>query len=182
MNKGHVMKQRGMSLIEVMVAVVILASGLLGLGAMQARSVGMNQSAHYRSIAADLASDLADRIRANRTPYFAMDGTALHADLPRPPNFANCPQNTSTPDAAPTCTYETGHQNYLVSAEMAEWNTALRNQLPDGKYVLTQEQAISSAFYRYRLTIYWAADQRDLSPDTDLASDTNFSKFVTVIE
>lgn len=176
MNKGRAMKQRGMSLIEVMVAVVILASGLLGLGAMQARSVGMNQSAHYRSIAADLASDLADRIRANRTPYFAMDGTALHADLPLPPNFANCPQNASTPDVAPTCTYVSGHQNYLVSAEMAEWNTALRNQLPDGRYVLTQETAISSAFYRYRLTITWAADHGDTTPDA------SFSTYVTVIE
>lgn len=164
--EGQEMKQRGMSLIEVMVSVVILGSGLLGLGALQSRSIVMNQSAHYRSIAADLAADLADRIRANRTPYFGMDGVALHSDLPLPPNFALCPQSTSDRDAAPTCSAS----KYLVTTEMAEWNTALRNQLPNGRYTLTQTAVASAAFYRYVLTISWADDRGDASPDFSYAT------------
>ena len=68
--------QSGMSLIEVMVAVLVLAVGLLGLASLQARALVWSDSSHYRSIAADLASDLADRIRANRMPYIGVDESA----------------------------------------------------------------------------------------------------------
>lgn len=173
--------QRGMSLIEVMVAVVILGSGILGLAALQGRSVIMTQSAHYRGVAADLAADLADRIRANRTPFFTMENAALHADMQTqlPPNFANCPQNTSTPDAAPTCSVQAaGHQAYQVATEMSEWNSALRAQLPNGRYTLNAVAAAAAAtnpasgFYRYTLVITWADDR---------TSNSTFS-YTTVIE
>lgn len=164
--------QRGMSLVEVMVAVVILGSGILGLAALQGRSVMMTQSAHYRGVAADLAADLADRIRANRTPFFTMENAALHADMQTqlPPNFANCPQNTSAPDTAPSCsTQGAGHQAYLVATEMSEWNAALRAQLTNGQYTLTSTAAAASAtnpasgFYRYTLTITWTDDRTNNS-------------------
>lgn len=164
------MKQRGMSLIEVMVAVVILASGLLGLGALQSRSLAMNQSAHYRSVAADVAADLADRIRANRTPFYAVDGLVVHPQLPLPPNFADCPQNTP-PDTAPACT----SAGYLMAAEMAEWNQSLRSQLPGGTYVLTRDATLSAGLFRYKLTLTWALDR-------DSAASASFSTFTTVIE
>jgi type IV pilus assembly protein PilV len=164
------MKQRGMSLIEVMVAVVILASGLLGLGALQSRSLAMNQSAHYRSVAADVAADLADRIRANRTPFYAVDGLVAHPQLPSLPNFADCPQNTP-PDTAPVCT----SGGYLMATEMAEWNQSLRSQLPGGTYVLAREAANAAGLFRYKLTLTWALDR-------DSGADASFSTFTAVIE
>lgn len=175
-------RQSGMSLIEVMVAVAILASGLLGLAALQARTMAMAHSAHYRSVAADLAADLADRIRANRTPFFVMEGGVIPSvlSLALPPNFANCPQNTTTPDANPTCSAQpAGHLSYLVGTEMAEWNAALRAQLPKGRYALVATPASASAgnagsgFYRYTLTLTWADDRTSASED--------FS-YITVIE
>ena len=60
-------RQSGATLIEVLVAMVVLAIGLLGLAGLQATSVQSNHSAYYRSQATILASDLADRMRANRT-------------------------------------------------------------------------------------------------------------------
>lgn len=59
-------KETGATLIEVLVAMVILAIGLLGLAGLQATSIQSNHSAYYRSQATILASDLADRMRANR--------------------------------------------------------------------------------------------------------------------
>lgn len=58
-------KQEGFTLIEVLVAVVILAVGLLGLSAMQLTSLKVNQGAYSRSQAALMASDMLDRMRAN---------------------------------------------------------------------------------------------------------------------
>lgn len=58
-------KQQGVSLIEVLVAAVIIAIGLLGLAGLQTRSLQMNQSAHYRSQASYYAYDIVDAMRMN---------------------------------------------------------------------------------------------------------------------
>lgn len=57
--------QRGVSLIEVLVAIVVLSIGLLGLAGLQASGMRVGQSSIHRSQAAQLAYDMADRIRAN---------------------------------------------------------------------------------------------------------------------
>ncbi len=57
--------QRGASLIEVMVALFVLAIGLLGMLALQTKSMQFNQSAYSYSQAVFLANDLAERIRTN---------------------------------------------------------------------------------------------------------------------
>lgn len=57
--------QLGASLIEVMVALFVLAIGLLGMLALQTKSMQFNQAAYSYSQAVFLASDLAERIRTN---------------------------------------------------------------------------------------------------------------------
>lgn len=58
--------QRGTTLIEVLVALVVLSVGLLGIAALQMTSLRNNRGAHMRSQAQVLAYDIADRMRANR--------------------------------------------------------------------------------------------------------------------
>ena len=58
-------KNTGFTLIEVLIAMIILAVGLLGLAGLQATSLRNNQSAYNRSVATQLAYDIADRMRAN---------------------------------------------------------------------------------------------------------------------
>lgn len=55
----------GVSLVEVLVAVVVLSIGLLGLAGLQASGMRVGQSSIYRSQAAQLAYDMVDRVRAN---------------------------------------------------------------------------------------------------------------------
>ena len=57
--------QRGFTLIEVLISMVILAIGLLGLAAMQAISLRDNQDAYYYQQATLLAYEMQDRIRGN---------------------------------------------------------------------------------------------------------------------
>ena len=57
--------QRGVSLVEVLVAVVVLSIGLLGLAGLQASGMRVGQSSIHRSQAAQLAFDMIDRMRAN---------------------------------------------------------------------------------------------------------------------
>lgn len=58
--------QAGFSMIEVLVALVVLAFGLLGFALLQTMSLRFSQSANYRTQATNLAYDLLDQMRANR--------------------------------------------------------------------------------------------------------------------
>jgi type IV pilus assembly protein PilV len=62
---------RGFTLIEVLVALVVLSIGLLGVAALQLSSLRMNGSAASRSQATLLAYDVADRMRANKAAALA---------------------------------------------------------------------------------------------------------------
>jgi type IV pilus assembly protein PilV len=60
------MRQKGFTLLEVLVAIVVLSIGLLGLAGLMASSLRNNHSAYYRSQATWLAYDVIDRMRTNR--------------------------------------------------------------------------------------------------------------------
>ncbi|MEN1927567.1 type IV pilus modification protein PilV [Luteimonas sp. MJ250] len=59
-------RQHGFSMIEVLVAIIVLALGLLGFALLQTMSLRYAQSANYRTQATNLAYDLLDQMRANR--------------------------------------------------------------------------------------------------------------------
>jgi len=65
-------RQKGFSLIEVMVALIVLSIGLLGLGLLQIKSMKFNTSAYLRSQSTLLANDLIERIRANPTGNYSL--------------------------------------------------------------------------------------------------------------
>lgn len=67
--------QRGFTLIEVLISMVILAIGLLGLAAMQAMSLRDNQDAYYYQQATLLAYEMQDRIRGN-SDYWSENSSA----------------------------------------------------------------------------------------------------------
>ena len=65
--------EKGFSLVEVLVALVLLSIGLLGLAGLQTRGVRDNHGAYLRTQATLCAKDLVDRMRANRPAALAGD-------------------------------------------------------------------------------------------------------------
>ena len=109
----------GFSLLEVMVALMILSVGLLALAGLQLMGLQLNQQSFFRDQTATMAYDMADRMRANTTA--TIDG---NYDNPTGVNNS-CVQVGSTPPS-----------NCNV-AEMAvhdfwEWNQSLAQYLPNG--------------------------------------------------
>lgn len=80
-------QQKGFTLIEILVALLILAVGLLGTASLLLLSMKSNQSASQRTQASLLAYDLAERMRMNRDEALAGNYTITSASaVPASPN------------------------------------------------------------------------------------------------
>ncbi|MNN14902.1 hypothetical protein D3C81_1279850 [compost metagenome] len=64
--------QKGMTLIEVLVALLILGVGLLGAAALQLNALKYTDSSRMSSQASFIAYDMMDRIRANATADYTV--------------------------------------------------------------------------------------------------------------
>lgn len=150
--------QSGATLIEVMVAVIVIGFALIGLAGMQALSISMNQSSYYRSIAADLGTDLGERIKALNSPFLA--SADANPTPPKSPDFSKCIQNGTS---APNCAgQDADRATYaaLVLSEMTSWNNLRMSQLPAGStYTLSAVQSGTSDLFRYTLTLSWVDDR-----------------------
>lgn len=113
------MKTRGFTLIEVLVALLVLGIGLLGVAGLQSATLGLNHGSYMRSQATVLAQDVVDRMRANQ----------------RGTENGSYDQGTATQNNG--CTQVTG----CTVAEMAqhdlfEWQALLASELPQGEGVV----------------------------------------------
>ncbi|MGY4490696.1 type IV pilus modification protein PilV [Pseudomonas sp. TE3610] len=68
--------QKGFSLIEVLVALLVMAIGLLGAAAIQLNALKYTDSSALRTQASFIAYDMLDRIRANNTVNYSLASTS----------------------------------------------------------------------------------------------------------
>ncbi|WP_261843460.1 type IV pilus modification protein PilV [Aliamphritea ceti] len=111
-------QQLGFSLIEVMIALVVLSLGVLGMAALQTTAIQQNQSAYMRSQANQYAYDIIDRMRVN--------SGALNSYMD---------QSSGTEDS--DCVSYSGTAAGCTTVEMAgndlfEWFALLQQDLPGG--------------------------------------------------
>lgn len=133
--------QSGFTLVEVLIAVLVLAIGLLGLAALQAVTLRNNQSAYYRSQATQLAYDMADRIRAN-----SADANNLGASTYVNIDAADADIQDSCTAVGSGCTTDLMAENDLY-----QWNLDLDNLLPAGTGTVT----VDAATRVYTITVSW---------------------------
>ena len=75
--KRNPRRQFGFSLVEVLIALVIMSVGMLGIAGLYVQSMQAGRTSMFRHHAVTLAGDVADRIRANPTAggaYTAANG------------------------------------------------------------------------------------------------------------
>lgn len=112
-------RQRGFSLIEVLVTMVVVALGLLGFAALQAHSIKSNRTALQRSYATMTAYDLIDCVRANRANAAAYEIGSIAGGV----------YTFTAPDDYTTDGSFTGN-------DLDAWLTRLGNVLPGGEAIL----------------------------------------------
>lgn len=89
---------RGMSMIEVLVAIVLISFGILGLVSLQARAVQFSVSAEDSQRAALLAGELATTMWGANTVSLDANVIAAWADRVADPSIAGLPNATGTVD------------------------------------------------------------------------------------
>jgi type IV pilus assembly protein PilV len=84
--KSIVNHEGGFTLIEVMLALMILGVGLLGIAGMQEMALGRNIDANELGVITNLAADMVERIRFNGRNVTAYNGIDTLNVATRPPN------------------------------------------------------------------------------------------------
>jgi len=87
--------QSGFSMLEVLVTLVVLSTGLLGTANLQVEALRGNQGAYLASLAAQQAQDMAERMKANPAGVAANQYDNVDASIPGAP--VNCQSANCTP-------------------------------------------------------------------------------------
>jgi len=115
----------GFTLLEVLVAVMVLSIGLLGLASLQVNGLRFNHSAYMRTQATLLAEEIADRMRANRPGFNA-----------RSSQFYDQP-NTLAAALVPACETAAGcSPTQMAQHDIAQWQQNLAALLPNGQGIV----------------------------------------------
>jgi type IV pilus assembly protein PilV len=109
----------GFSLLEVMIATVIISVGLLGVALLQSISLRSTQLTNERSQATMLAYDMLDRVRANRANAAAY-GFIREGDFGLDGFTGACAPGAALPAAR-------------WEADRVQWVCAVRRALPDAR-------------------------------------------------
>ena len=149
MNK---LNQKGLSLIEVMIALAVFSFGLLALAALMASGLKYNTSALHRSYATSQAYDMADRIRANR---LGLD-SGYYNNLSGSGTDPGCIESDCTPEQ-------------MAQYDTWQWNTDNAHLLPEGAGTVSLKSSNPDI---YTITISWNDDR-----DPDTAADSFIVEF-----
>jgi type IV pilus assembly protein PilV len=140
----------GFTMIEVLVAIFVLAIGLLGLAGLQASSLKNNTSAYTRSQAQLLAYDMLDRMRSNK------EGV----------KYGNYDDLLSTTPTDPNCVDSGCSVAELAQHDAFEWTTFLAQTLPSGTGSVSGN-GVGSIF---TITVMWD-DERTGATGTNCSDD-----------
>ncbi len=129
-------------MVETLVALVVLAIGLLGIAALYLNSLQAGRTAIYRTQAVNLAADLADRIRVNRTAMAAYGNVFADA-------FAEVPTCYTTAGCTP---------GELAASDLSRWKDSAAQLLPNGQgqVVVTGVPVPAGEPANYVITVRWA--------------------------
>jgi len=135
--------QLGFSMIEILVTLVIVATALLGTAGLQIYAMRVGQGGQFRTQAVFLASDIAERMEANRTA--ALNGNYVIANT------------SAVPTLSTACSTGACSATNLATYDLNQWSNTIATLLPQPSWEITQNGN------NYTIIVRW----------TDRSSDKN---------
>lgn len=149
-------RQRGITLIESMVALVIAALGILGILGVQMRTLSDTSTTVRRAQAIRLIDDLGERMRTNPNAMV---------------NLGSYVSNFATNPAVGSCASGCDHAA-LAAYDLAVWKQAVRNSLPLGQaeiFIPPAEAGVAAAQRRQLgVMIAWRENEGDGRKTVDI--------------
>jgi type IV pilus assembly protein PilV len=173
-------RQSGLSLIESLVALVVLALGVMGLAGVQTRLLVETRTANSRAVAVQLIDDLSNRMALNRyaavgrpqlnaaDPQFSnssyllawSDTTGVGVTMP-PANPFNCVLNICTPAQ-------------LAASDLFQWRTAVNAAFPGAQATVSALPVDTNDVRQLAVAIAWPLNERTIQGAT-AADNTAYS-------
>jgi len=133
--------QRGFSLVEVLIALIIMSVGMLGIASLYVQSMQAGRTSMFYHHAVTLAGDVADRIRANPGGGIAYAGAGANN---------NCVLGGVDCNAA-----------QMAANDIFLWDLQALNSLPNGNVVVNFDDTVTPP--TYAITVNWDEPGEQLS-------------------
>lgn len=148
-------RDRGFSLLEVLIALLVLSIGLLGLAGLQVFSLKYNHQSYERTQATLMTYDIADRMRANPEGVFGGNYDSI-GKTDAAPSYVDC--------ASAACSAGADIANF----DIAMWKLGLAQpgNLAGGAGAIQRLATPNGALFR--ITVWWREDDLDLSQSLDV--------------
>ena len=128
--------ERGDTMIEVLVTIIIMAVGVLGTAALQVTTLKNLSSSHSASIAAIVADDFSNRMRGNADAAV----NYLH---------------NAKPDAFPDCAINACNDTQMANYDIGTWWDDMNMVLPRSRASVTRNPGTDT----YVITVQWDEDR-----------------------
>ncbi|MCP5019056.1 MAG: type IV pilus modification protein PilV [Ketobacter sp.] len=159
-------KHSGFTLVEVLVAAIVLAIGILGMTTMMLTSLKSDQSSFYRSLASTYVYDMADRLRKNR--QWAINNSGYDAI-----------DTSATPPGDPGClTSSTGCTEAEISTvDQREWASHFSDIYAGGNFSPALPNPVGTVTRTagsnlFTITVSWSEVDWDENNPTQKANST----------
>ena len=142
--------QRGISLIESLVAIVVMALGILGILGVQMRTLTDTQTSVRRAQAVRLIEDLGERMRVNPNALVSLNTYVT---------------GWKTTPTASDCTSATCSHAALAAYDLREWKLNIARTLPlgDASVFLAEGETVAANRRQLGVMISWRENERDTS-------------------
>jgi type IV pilus assembly protein PilV len=119
--------QRGFSLVEVLVALIVMSVGMLGIASLYVQSMQAGRTSMFRHSAVTLAGDVAERLRANPTAGALYEGAGA--------------------DNGCIATGVTCDETEMAAQDILVWQQQAAGSLPGGAVLVTYDGAVFPPSY-----------------------------------
>jgi len=137
-------RQNGFSLVEVLIALIIMSVGMLGIATLFVQSMQAGRTSMFRHHAVTLAGDVADRIRANPRAGIAYIGQGADSGCVGTGNYCN--------EAA------------MAANDIFLWDQQVVESLPNGDVTIAFDDTVIPPMYT--ITVDW--DEPGEDPNSPL--------------
>jgi len=140
-NRFPIRKWRGFTLIEVLIALVVMSVGMLGIAGLYVHSMQAGRTSIFHHHAVTLAGDVADRIRANPRALVA---------------YAGAGANNNCVSGGVNCT-----PAQMAANDIFLWAQQATDTLPTGTVVILFDNGPVPR--EYNITVSWTEPGENLS-------------------